>query len=44
MTTTEMTNLDTEDQKYITARLCMMTALEIGKVLTLEEALILTDW
>ena len=37
-------NTDTENQKYITARLCMMNAELIGKIITLEEALILTDY
>ena len=43
-TTTTQNNKTTEDQKYIDARLLMMNCEKIGKIITLEKALELTDY
>tara|TARA_R110002020_G_scaffold110499_1_gene255223 strand:+ start:452 stop:580 length:129 start_codon:yes stop_codon:yes gene_type:complete len=42
MTTTK--NYTTEEQKYINARCLMMQYEKIGKIISLEKALTLTDY
>ncbi len=42
--TTLQNNKTTEDQKYLDARMLMMQYERIGKTISLEKALKLTDW
>ena len=42
--TTLQNNKTTEDQKYLDARMLMLQYERIGKTISLEKALKLTDW